>query len=545
MTTKAKLTSNLLFEQLLLEGASIVFHGPRSTPSALVQLPLNSQVLRAAKGISERAASFMAIGYGQATAKPPVLALSPGQGLLNAMPAIYTAKQIQVPMIILAEQQSTQILNDDPVLALDNLALVSKLTKWSAEARSAVEVTRLLRRAFTEAMAPPKGPVLISLPMDLLYQYAQGEVINPPHASPLGPAAHNFLLKTARSLVGAKNACIIAGNEVSQFRARKETVTLAEVLGCPVYTEPMPTGVNFPNRHPQFGGVLHFSRPQIREKLKEHDLILALGMQTRLSADADKLALFNSKAAIIQVNVEPTLSGKSLPCIAAATADIAETLARLRAEIQLVADAKWLSVVKNRAQETIKQITGERMKLEEELTYPAAKDPVSLFWLLRTLDGARPTSSMIVNDVLSINSDPCMVMSLESSASYVASNACIDGYAVPAALGVQLSTPENPVIAITSDESLIQSLESLWSVVHYGLPLKIVVVSAGGAARLMHPDMPNNASFPFDSPPVDFVEAARSVHLKANRASNMGELESAVNQLFEESGPCLLEVKVS
>ena len=547
MTTATKLTSHLILEQLLLEGASAVFHGPRCNPSPLVQLLNTSQVLKCARALSERAASFMAIGHSQSTARPPVLVLSPGQGALNALPAIYTAKQIQVPLIVLCEQQSTQIMNDDPVLALDNLALVSKLTKWSAEARSPVEVTRLIRRAFTEALAPPKGPVMLSLPLDILYQYAQGEVINPPHVSPLGAAADNFLKKTAKSLVTAKNPCIIAGNEVNQFRARKEVVVLAEVLGCPVYTEPMPTGVNFPNRHPQFGGVLHFGLSTIKEKLKEHDLVLALGMQTRLSAEADKMSLFNPRAAIIQVNVEPTLAGKSLPCIAAATADIAETMTRLRAEIQLVADARCLSVAKIRAQETIKQITEERMKLEEELVYPSHNDPISLFWLLRTLDGVRPTGSIIVNDILSIHADPCSVMSLETSSSYVSSNACIDGYGLPAGLGVQLSltAQELPVIVLTSDESIMQCSEALWSVAHYQLPIKIVIVSAGGAALLIQPQTPAQIGFPFNSPTIDFQKMGEAMGLKVFTATIMEEMEEAITRLFEEEGPCVLNVKVS
>lgn len=545
MNTATKLTSHLIIEQLLLEGASALFHAPRSNPSELVQMAQASQMLKCGRLLTEKAAAFTAIGNFQATGRPPVLLLSPGQGLLNAMPAIFAAKQIQAPLVLLVEQQSTQILNDDPVLALDNLAPVVKICKWSAEARSSVEVTRLLRRAFTEALAPPKGPVLVSLPVDILYQFAQAEVINPPHTSPLGPAADNFLKKTARSLSGAANPCIIAGNEVSQYRARKEVVVLAEVLGCPVYTEPMPTGVNFPNRHPQFGGVLHFGLSSVRDKLKEHDLVLALGMQTRLSAEADKMSLFNPKAAIIQVNVEPTLSGKSLPCIAAATADIAETLTRLRAEIQLITDSKVLSTAKIRAQETIRLISEERRKLEEGLMYPSGDDPISPFWLMRTLDGVRPTESVVVSDVISVESDPCSVMSLETSSSYLGSNACIDGYALPAALGAQLGVREIPVICLTSDESALHSMETIWSAVHYGLPLKVVIFSAGGAARLMHHAHDNATIFPFGSPPVSFKTMAEAFSMKAFTAKSMAELETAVSQMFEAEGPTLLDVKIT
>ena len=78
-----------------------------------------------------------------------------------------------------------------------------------------------------------------------------------------------------------------------------------------------------------------------------------LGMQTRLPGGHLEAGLISSRSSVIQINVEPTLSGKSLPCIAAANADLAESLSRLRAEIQLIADAKWCSTAKVKAQGTI------------------------------------------------------------------------------------------------------------------------------------------------------------------------------------------------
>lgn len=200
---------------------------------------------------------------------------------------------------------------------------------------------------------------------------------------------------------------------------------------------------------------------------------------------------------------------------------------------------------KERCKNTTAVITGERNKLEEDLVYPEAHDPISLFWLLRSLDGARPISSIIVNDVLSMRADPCSVMSLESSSSYVASNACVDGYAAAAGLGVQMSAPDNVVIALTTDESLMQTPEVLWSVAHYRLPLKIVVVNAGGAAKLINPQLDPNQGFPFDKPAVQFTELASAMHLPNASISNLGELDNALMAMFESEGPYLLDVKVT
>ena len=413
-TSSTKLTCDLLLQQLLTEGASQIFVAPRSCNSPIAQALSEVKGFRQVNCASELTAAFMSIGYAQASSRAAVVLLSAGQGLVTALPAIYTASRIHVPMIVICDQLSTQILNDDPALGLDALAVSKSVCKWSAEARSAGEIPRLVRRAFTEAFSPPRGPIVLSIPVDILNQAADATIISPPHTSPLGAADNNFIQKSARTLVSASSPCIVAGNEVNQYRARKEAATLAEVIGCPVYSEPNPTGVNFPNRHPQFAGVLSTNITQARESLRGHDLVLALGMQCRLPETSDQASLISPRTSVLQINVDPTLSGKTLPCIAAATADIAESLSRLRAEIQLIADNNWLNTARKRTQDNIKSISSERQKLEENLVYPKENDPISLFWLLRSLDGARSSGSIVVTDIVGTMADPAVVMSLEA-----------------------------------------------------------------------------------------------------------------------------------
>jgi benzoylformate decarboxylase len=543
--SQKKLTSDLLLQQLLTEGASQIFVAPRSSTSPVATALSEAKGFRQVNCATELAAAFMSIGYAQASSKAAVLLLSAGQGLVGALPAIYTASRIHVPMIIICDQQSTQILNDDPVLTMDTLAISRPVCKWVAEARSAGEIPRLLRRAFTEAFSPPKGPVLISIPIDILNQAAEGNIIPPPHTSPLGAADHNFILKTARSLVTAQNPCIIAGNEVSQFRSRKETATLAEVMGCEVYSEPMPTGVNFPNRHPQFAGVLSTEITQARESLKGHDLVLALGMQTRLPETANQASLISPRTSVIQINVDPTLSGKTLPCIATATADIAESMSRLRAEIQLIADAKWLNIAKARAQATIEHVASERQRIEESLQYPGQADPISLFWLLRSVDGARSTNSIVVTDIVGTLSDPSVVMSLEGSSAYFASNSGIDGYAIGAALGTQWASPESPVVCITSDQSLLQSPQALWTAAHYGLNTKVVVVNTRGRDSLNVHLGVSEHHLPLDKPEIYFPELSQAMRVPAVKVSTMGQLEAALETMFDTAGPYLIDARVN
>ncbi|MBS2006422.1 MAG: thiamine pyrophosphate-binding protein [Cyanobacteria bacterium SZAS TMP-1] len=551
--TTIKLTSSLIVEQLLTEGTSMFFVAPRSMRSPLAKILSQSRNnITVVNTLSELTAVFMATGYGQASSRVPVVILPAGQGLVSCLAAIYTASRMRIPMVIIQDDLSTPVLNDDPPLTVDSVSIARPLCKWAAQARSAHEIPRLIRRAFTEAMAPPKGPVFLSIPADITQEPVSSPLISPPHTSPLGAADHNFILKTARSLVAAQSPAIIAGNEVSQFRARKEVATLAEVIGCPVYTEPMPTGVNFPNRHPQFAGVLPLSLTQARDKIASHDLILMLGMQTRLPGGKDQAGLLSSRTSVIQINIEPTLAGKSLPCIAAANADLAETLSRLRAEIQLIADTKWCSLARGKAQATIDNVSKDRQKIEEELVYPKPSEPVSLFWLLRTLDGARPTSSIVVTDLVGSKFDPSFVMSFEGSSSYFASNSGVDGFAAAAALGTHWASPENPVIAITTDQSLLQCPQALWTAAHYNLNVKFIIVNSRGANNLasefehyMSEQDDCSSHFPLDKPEIEYPLMSQSMRVAAAKVETMAELEAALTKVFEDKNPCCIDVRIA
>lgn len=544
-TSSTKLTCDLLLQQLLTEGASQIFVAPRSCNSPISQALSEVKGFRQVNCASELTAAFMSIGYAQASSRAAVVLLSAGQGLVTALPAIYTASRIHVPMIVICDQLSTQILNDDPALCLDALAVSKSVCKWSAEARSAGEIPRLIRRAFTEAFSPPRGPVVLSIPVDILNQAADATIISPPHTSPLGAADNNFIQKSARTLVSASSPCIVAGNEVSQYRARKEAAILAEVIGCPVYSEPNPTGVNFPNRHPQFAGVLSTEISKARESLRGHDLVLALGMQSRLPETSDQASLISPRTSVLQINVDPTLSGKTLPCIAAATADIAESLSRLRAEIQLIADNNWLNVARRRAQDNIQNISSERQKLEENLVYPKENDPISLFWLLRSLDGARSSGSIVVTDIVGTMADPAVVMSLEGSSSYFASNSGVDGYAIGAALGTQWASPESTVVCITSDQSFLQTIQALWTAAHYVLNTKVILVNNGGSDSLnLHLGNADH-QFPLDCPEIEFTQLAKAMTIQALKAETMGQLEHALGMMFDSTGPFLIDARIS
>lgn len=541
-----QLASHLLLEQLAAEGTRFIFGSLASGSSPIISAAVERTDIHYLAGLHEDIAGAMAIGYAQASGRPGVISLPAATGLINGLSSIYNAQRARIPLVVIADQQDTQILNDEPPLSGDLCDLARPVSKWVCELRTASEIPRLLRRAFHEALSPPKGPVFIAAPVNVLMDHAEGRSIPPPQSSPMGAADIGFLKKAAKALVSAKRPCMILGNEVSLYRARKEAVALAEVLGCPAFCEPLPTGVNFPNRHAQFAGVLPLDLYKASELLAGYDVLLVLGMQTRLPAKPHEPALFSPEALVIQLNLEAELAGRTLPCDLTAIADIAESLSRLRAEIQLIVDSSWVTAARTRGSKTISKISERRQRIEDAISFPGPNAPIPLFWLLRLLDAVRPQKSMVVSDLVFDDANPFEVLNLEGSSSYFSSNGGIGGYALSAALGVQWSSPDSCVICLTSDESALTYPQALWTAAHYGLHVKFIVVNNLGrtnfSVRLA--PMPDANRMLLDNPAIDFPELARSMRVPAATVGTIGSLETSLQYMFETPGPYVLDVHI-
>lgn len=542
------LASHLLLDQLQAEGTRFIFGSLASAESPVITATYEMRSdIHFLSALHDEVAGSMAIGYAQASGRPGVMAVLAAPGMASVQTALYTSLKARVPLVVLVDQQDSQILSDEPPLAADLLEMAKPLAKWACELKTHAEIPRLIRRAFHEANSPPKGPVVISLPHNLLLRPSAGQAIVPPQISPLGSADPAFLKKAAKALVSAQNPCIIFGNEVSQYRARKEAVSLVEVLGCAAFCEPMPTGVNFPNRHPQFCGVLPLDLTQANQLLSPFDVILVLGMQTRIPAKVHEPPLIPPNASVIQINVEPGLAGKTLPCHLAAVADIGETLSRIRAEIQMVSNNAWVDVTKRRAHSTIAWVSKRKQELEERLSYPGQSAPISLLWLLRMIDAVRPQKSVIVSDLVNDLCDPVQVLNLESSSSFFSLNSGVQGFGLGASLGIQWASPDHQVIALTSDLSAMVAPQALWTAAHYGLHTKYIIINNLGRSTynlqlLSTPGSPLRVQL--DNPPISFKDLAASMRVPAGQISLMSELEPALQNMFETQGPYLLDVLV-
>src|ERR687883_1660095 len=155
-------------ELLRQEGVEVLFGNPGTTELPLMDALAVDHDIRYVLALQEAAAMAMADGYAQASQRLAVVNLHVAPGLGNAMGMLYDAQKGSAPVLVTAGQHDQGFNVTEPILWADLPALARPLVKWSAEVHRLADLPRMVHRAAKTALAPPMGPVFLSLPADVL-----------------------------------------------------------------------------------------------------------------------------------------------------------------------------------------------------------------------------------------------------------------------------------------------------------------------------------------------------------------------------------------
>src|SRR5699024_669750 len=127
---------------------------------------------------------------------------------------IHTAQQDSTPLVALIGQVERPFKNREAFQEVDFVPFFSHLCKWTVEIDRVERIPELLHRAFHTARSGRPGPVLVSLPEDML-EDVMGDVTHTPyHVGAIQP--HDESVKqAARELSLAEKTIIIAGGGVN------------------------------------------------------------------------------------------------------------------------------------------------------------------------------------------------------------------------------------------------------------------------------------------------------------------------------------------
>ena len=111
---------------------------------------------------------MMAEAVGKMTGRPGVCFVTRGPGATNASPGIHIARQDSTPLVVFVGQVARDMREREAFQELDYRAVFGPMTKWATEIDDPARIPEIVSRAFYTAANGRPGPVVVSLPEDML-----------------------------------------------------------------------------------------------------------------------------------------------------------------------------------------------------------------------------------------------------------------------------------------------------------------------------------------------------------------------------------------
>jgi benzoylformate decarboxylase len=255
----------------------------------------------------------MAGGYAQAGNRLAVVSVHATPGLGNAMGMLYDAYKAGAPVLVTAGQHEQSFNVMEPILWGDLPPIARPLVKWSAEVHRVEDLPRMLRRAITQALAPPQGPVFLSLPGDILNAEGDLDLGAPTRVATRMRADAQAIEDAAALLAASERPLILVGADAGVSGAHAEIAALADMLGAPIRMESVDNTAPFPTAHPLFRGHITRLEPSIRAILDKHDVMFSIGGDMfTLSLPSTTVAI-PPELKIIHLDSDPWELGKNYP----------------------------------------------------------------------------------------------------------------------------------------------------------------------------------------------------------------------------------------
>ncbi|MDE2361249.1 MAG: hypothetical protein KGM42_01115 [Hyphomicrobiales bacterium] len=545
----------VLMESLVANGVRHVFGNPGTTESPLLDslpdYPQIQYVMTLHEGVAVGAASF----YAQATGRVGIVNLHVAPGLGNGMGAIYNAFKANSPLIVTAGQQDTRMRLTNPLLGHDLVAMAAPVTKWSVQAERADEIAPIMRRAFKIATDAPRGPVFVSLPIDVLEQDATIGALASDHLWRAPAADERGIQAIASLLLDSRSPAIVAGDDAARAGAEDRLVALVDAIGAPVWFEGLRHHAPFPTRHPNYRASLPPDAAQVRKALADADLVLLLGGPFFEDVWFASGGHFPDGAKVAQIEESSERLAFNHRLDAGATGEMGASIEALTKAVAVRATPRFREAAqeRNRALAALraKETQAHRARIEKSWT----REPTSMPRAMAELRNGLPDEAVIVDESITASLELARAFDYRGFGDYFSGRGGGIGQGLAGAIGVKLAMPERPVVAVSGDGSAMYSIQALWTAAHHDLPIVFVILANRQYRILKHnvdvwrQNFAVQSSHPYQNmdlagPALDFVRLAAGMGVAGARVETADEIAPALRKAVAAGKPYLLEIAI-
>ena len=458
----------ILVDQLRIHNVDTAFCVPGESYLAALDALHDVPEIRLLTCRHEANAANMAEAYGKLTGRPGICFVTRGPGACHAVVGLHTAFQDSSPLILFVGQVGREMMGREAVQEMDFRRFFGQVSKWSAEIQDPGRIPELVSQAFHVATSGRPGPVMLSLPEDMLTELSgvgDARTYRAVQAHP-GPGDMEQL---RTMLMAAKRPVMMLGGGTWTPKAVADIATFAEANCLPVCCS-FRNQDRFDNHHDNYIGEVGIgSNPALIARLSETDLLLAVG--PRLGEQSTQgyslLDIPAPQQPMVHVYPDPEELGRVYRAELPINAGMAAFAAAATSMVPVDSTA-WAGELAQARQDYLAYIEIQ----------PTLGD-LDLADVLRVLRQRLPKDALVANDAGNFAGWAHRYLPFSTYPSQVGPTNGAMGYGVPAALTAALAFPERTTICFVGDGGFLMASNELATALQYDLKPIYLVINNG------------------------------------------------------------------
>jgi len=519
------------------QGVDCVFCVPGESYLPVLDAFYDAPSIAVVSARHEGAAANMAEADGKLTGKPGVCFVTRGPGATQASVGVHTAFQDSTPMVLFIGQVARDARDREGFQEVDFNAMFAPLAKWAAQIDDPARIPEYVARAFHVAMSGRAGPVVLSLPEDMLSAVIPSPpqpktvvaTCSAPRAADMSALAH-LLRSAARPLivVGGTGWTAESCASLAQFARSNALPVVASFRRQDLLD----------NRHENYCGHLGLGvDPSLAARVKSADLIVAVGSRLGENTTNGYTLLVPPvpRQALVHVHPDPNEPGRvyqpalAISCTLADFANALPTITLARSDERL----NWL----REAREAYVKFSSPP---------PPSKEFVDLATVVGWLSENLSEDAIVTNGAGNYTVWVHRYFRYRQLRTELAPVSGSMGYGVPAAIAAKLRYPDRQVVAFAGDGCFLMYPQEMVTALQYQANVIIVLVNNGtyGTIRMHQERRYPGRVVATDLRNPDFVALAQSCGAFAIKVATTDHFPDGFRRASAAGRPALLDLRV-
>lgn len=514
-----------ILEYLKTAEVDYLFGIPAGTISPLFDA-LNDVDIKPIVAKNEGGAAYMAARYACVTGKMGVCFGAGSVGVNNMMNGIGDAYRAKAPMLVISGYVHRWQIGKGALQELNTEDILKPITKYSKTILNEEDVMSELAHAVKLANTVPKGPVHLSIPIDIQLLQLEDDKLKVKAEYIKEEAFKEFPKEALTVIENAKKGLIMVGKGARGFS--ELIMDLSKRLQWPIVTTPEGKGVIPSDFIFNLGNYGFASTDAASEYVNnpETDCLLVLGSSLGENATSNFSKALAEGKKIIHIDWDVKELGKVYETDVKICMDLKDALAYL---LKNTSAAKETGFVK------------------PEINHPIAKTNtgLSLREFVEKIPAFMPDNTYYMTDMGEFMNFVFKYLSIPTGGDFETNlNYAAMGCAIGGAIGVQMADRDRRVAVFAGDGDFFMNGMEIFTAKEYKLPIVYFIVNNAmlGFVEHGHQFLFERVVKGFKQDRISITNMLTACDIKAMEISDINQMEQLTDFLKDLNGPAVIEL---